>query len=57
MFFCKVNAFQDRNGVPLNGLATIQGYEASAPLLLKSCIRIHERVYFALKCNRGEEKG
>ena len=57
MFFCIVNAFLDRNDVPLNGLATIQGYEASAPLLLKSCIRIHERVYFALKCNRGEEKG
>ena len=55
--FYKVNAFLDRNDLPLNGLATMQGCATSATPLLNSCIRIHERVYFAVKCNDGEEKG
>ena len=43
MFFYKVNAFLDRNDLPLNGLATIQGtplVEKLYPPAINSYIRV-----------------
>ena len=51
MFFCKVNAFLDRNDVPLNGLATIQGYEGQCTPLVEKLYPNSRAHNFALKCN------
>ena len=53
-----MNAFLDRNDLPLNGLATIQGYKGQCTPSCWIAVSLFTRpIYFPVRCNRSEEKG